>query len=194
VNSSITYVVTDAEFDGALPGRNSMLAFASVSLSGDGCVISEFEATLLPLDGAVRDPETTAFWDRNPEAYRAATLDPQAPAEVMARFAAWVRTLPGEPAFAAHPVALDGPWIDHYLQRFTGDRVLEGPWRPNRLFKGMPFCIMAFAAGRLRRPFDQCDVQAYPAAWLGRQPHTHRAIDDARGYAHLLAHCLGSGR
>jgi inhibitor of KinA sporulation pathway (predicted exonuclease) len=26
----------------------------------------------------------------------------------------------------------------------------------------------------------------YPAEWLGGHDHSHRAIDDARGYAHLL--------
>jgi hypothetical protein len=26
-----------------------------------------------------------------------------------------------------------------------------------------------------------------PSAWFGEVPHTHRAIDDALGYAHLLA-------
>ena len=28
--------------------------------------------------------------------------------------------------------------------------------------------------------------QTLPAEWFGNIEHTHRAIDDARGYAHLL--------
>ena len=30
----------------------------------------------------------------------------------------------------------------------------------------------------------------YPAEWFGNVPHSHRAIDDAKGYAHLLLHLL----
>ena len=108
----------------------------------------------------------------------------------MSRFVSWVRALPREAIFAAHPLALDGPWIDYYLQRFTGERLIEGPWRPNRLFRHPPLCPMSFAAGRLGWPSWECDVGHYPLDWLGEQAHTHRAIDDASGYAHLLAHLL----
>jgi hypothetical protein len=85
-----------------------------------------------------------------------------------------------------HPLALDVPWIDFYLQRFTQERLSEGPWRPQRLFRSPPLCLMSFAAGRLRWPTWTCDVDRYPADWLGDHEHTHEAIDDARGYAHLL--------
>ena len=105
----------------------------------------------------------------------------------MPAFVAWVRALPGAPVFAAHPVALDGAWLDHYLQRFTPERLFEGPWRPDRLFRHAPFCLMAFAAGRTGWDFTRCDVGRYPPDWLGHHEHSHRAIDDARGYASLLA-------
>jgi hypothetical protein len=32
-----------------------------------------------------------------------------------------------------------------------------------------------------------------PDGWLGDVPHTHLAIDDARGYAHLLGVLLAKG-
>jgi len=38
------YVVTDIESDGEVPGRNSMMAFASVAVSMNGQVHGEFEA------------------------------------------------------------------------------------------------------------------------------------------------------
>ena len=180
------YVVTDAEFDGPVPGRHSMLSFASVAMTPDGRQHGEFEAVLGPLDGTSPDPETAAFWRTQPDAYAAATGNPEPPGVVMARFVDWVRSLPGDAIFAAHPLALDGPWIDFYLQRFTHERLLEGPWRPERLFRSMPLCLMSFAAGRLGWPTWMCDVDRYPADWLGDYGHTHRAIDDARGYARLL--------
>jgi hypothetical protein len=104
----------------------------------------------------------------------------------MKRFVDWVRNLAGDAIFAAHPLALDGPWIDFYLQRFTQERLIEGPWRPKRLFRSAPLCLMSFAAGRLGWPTWTCDVDRYPVDWLGDHEHTHQAIDDARGYAGLL--------
>lgn len=188
------YVVTDVELNGPIPGRHSMLSFASVAVTPDGHRNGEFEAVLDRLDGASTDPETMAFWQTRPEAYAAATRNPEAPDVVMARFVDWVRELPGDPIFAAHPLALDGPWIDFYLQRFTGERLLEGPWRPNRLFRSAPLCLASFAAGRLGWPTWVCDVGRYPAEWLGEHDPTHRAIDDARGYAHLLVRLMSQGR
>lgn len=180
------YIVTDCEFDGPVPGRHSMLSFGSVALSSNGTFLGEFEVVLEPLKGSGRDESTMSFWRRNPEAWAAATENPEPAASGIARFVEWVRSLGGEPIFAAHPVALDGPWIDFYLRRFTGRQLFEGPWIADRLFRHAPLCIMSMVAGRTGRGHWECDVERYPAEWLGSFAHTHRAIDDARGYANLL--------
>jgi hypothetical protein len=36
------------------------------------------------------------------------------------------------------------------------------------------------------RPVPEVMAQTLPPDWLGHIEHTHRAIEDARGYAHLL--------
>jgi hypothetical protein len=180
------YIVTDCEFDGPVPGRHSMLSFASVALSEAGKALGEFEAVLAPLEGAGRDPVTMAFWQAHPQALAAASENPQPAADVMARFVSWVSSFGAEPVFAAHPVALDAPWIDHYLKRFTGRPLFEGPWIGDRLFRHPPLCILSLVAGATGRKPWECDIRHYPAEWLGNVEHTHRAIDDARGYANLL--------
>lgn len=187
---SMFFVVTDCEFDGPAPGTHSMLAFASVAISDAGAVIGEFEAVLEPLQGAVKDDRTMAFWRQHPQAWAAATENAEPPAQVMRRFVRWIGTFPGEPTFAAHPVALDAPWIDYYLRRFVGRPLFEGPWIEDRLFKHPPLCLMSFVAGKTGRPHAECDVGHYPPEWLGSIEHTHRAIDDARGYANLLRHLM----
>ena len=187
------YVVTDAEFDGPTPGRNSMLSFASVAVGGNGAVLGEFDAVLQPLAEASPDPYTLAWFKSHPEAFAAAMANPEPAGAVMARFVSWVRDLPGEATFAAHPPALDGPWIDFYLQRFTKTRLTDGPWIEGRLFHTAGLCLRSFAAGRLGWPLSRCHVGNYPAAWLGSHPHSHRAIDDARGYAALLRYLLTKG-
>ncbi len=85
------YIVTDIEFDGPIPGRNSMLSFGSVATTSDGAVLGEFEATLHPLDNATTDDETTAFWQTQPAAFQAATCDPRPAALVMPQFVHWIR-------------------------------------------------------------------------------------------------------
>lgn len=188
------YVVTDCEFDGPTPGLNSMLSFGSVAVAADGSNIGEFEAVLEPLDGAVADPDVMGFWLRHPNAWAAATSNPKSASNVIADFVGWVRSFNGQPIFAAHPVSLDGPWLDYYLRRFTGRPLLEGPWIADRLFRHAPLCLMSMVAGGTGREHWHCDAKTYPAEWLGDVEHTHRAIDDARGYANLLSFIIRNCR
>jgi hypothetical protein len=188
------YVVTDCEFDGPVPGANSMLSFGAVAVSASGSVLGEFEAVLEPLDGAERDPGTMGFWRKHPRAWAAATENPSAPVDVFTHFVRWVGSLNGEPIFAAHPVALDGLWFDYYLKRFTGRPLFEGAWVADRLFRHPPLCIMSMVAGSTGRGQWECDVQQYPPEWIGDVEHNHRAIDDARGYANLLSFVITNPR
>ncbi len=180
------YVVTDIEADGPTPGRNSMLSFASVAVTAGLEPVDEFQAVLAPLEDGEADPGTMAWFQSQPEAYAAATRDPQPAGLVMERYVAWVRALPGAPIFAAHPLAFDGAWLDHYLRRFAGIRLLKGPWPGPRLFYTAGLCLQSFAAGRLGWTLWDCATERYPADWLGNHAHSHKAIDDARGYAELL--------
>lgn len=180
------YIITDGEFDGPIPGVNSMLSFASVAVSAQGEWLGEFEAVLEPLPNGVQSPETMAFWRTCPEAYAAATQNPIAANKIMKDFVSWIKSFQRNCIFASHPLALDGLWFDYYLRRFADMPLYEGPWKKDRLFNGSPLCLASFAAGRLQQSAQE-DCH-YPDAWLGNQPHTHKAIDDARGYAHLFLH------
>jgi len=180
------YVVTDIEADGPRPGEHSMLSFASVAVTASGETRGVFEAVLEPLPGAVRDPDTYAWFQTQPEAWAAATADPRSPADVMAQFVAFVRGLGAPALFAAFPVAFDGMWIDAYLKRFTPHALIEGHYAAQPLFAGPGLCLKSFAAAVTGQDFAECDPKTLPADWLGHHEHTHKAIDDARGYAHLL--------
>ena len=184
------YVVTDIEVDGPIPGKNSMLALASVAVDSTGRRLGEFQVTVAALPDATSDPHTFNWWHNHPEAYIAATTNAQPAEKAIGKYVKWVRSLPGDPVFASHPLAMDAPWIDHYLQRFAGIRFLKGPWDGERLFHGGGMCLKSYAAGRLGWPLWQCSIANYRDDWLGHQDHTHKAIDDARGYAYLLAHLL----
>ena len=181
-----TYVVTDIEVDGPWPGPNSMRSFASVAVTGNGEERGAFEAVLEPLPGAAPNPDTYAWFQTQPEAWAAATTDPQPVHQVMARYVRWVRDLPGPRMFAASPLAFDGGWIDYYLRLFTRYGVIQGPYEKDVLFGGPGLCLRSYAAAVTGRPVADMSPQNLPSEWFGDIPHTHRAIDDARGYAHLL--------
>ncbi len=187
---SATYVVTDIEADGLSPVRNSMLSFASVAIEPSGHVLDEFEAVLEPRPDREPSARTMAFWHTQPEAYAAATRDPQPPAQVMARYVDWVRGLPAPRLFAARPLAFDGGWIDHYLDTFAGCRAMVGADNEVPLFDGSGLDLPSFAAAIDGLGHVDGTSAAFPAEWYGDVPHTHRAIDDARGYANVLTRLL----
>lgn len=181
-----TYVVTDIECDGPWPGPNSMIAFASVAVTADGTEKAAFEAVLAGLPGAAPNPDTYAWFQTQPEAWAAATKDPRDPGVVMREFGEWVRSLPRPRVFAAFPLAFDGSWIDYYLRRFTRDGLVQGPDESDRLFDGSGLCLRSYMAAVTGSPVLDTSRATMPDGWLGGVPHTHRAIDDARGYGHLL--------
>ena len=188
------YVVTDIETDGPWPGPNSMRSFASVAVTADGTEHGVFEAVLEPLPGAAPNPRTLAWFHTQPEAWAAATTDPQPVAEVMKAFVAWVRQLPEPRMFAASPLGFVGCWVDYYLRRFTPYGLVQGPYEEDPLFHGPGLCLASYAAAITGRPMGELRTAHLPPEWLGNIEHTHRAIDDARGYAHLLGVLLGAAR
>jgi DNA polymerase III alpha subunit (gram-positive type) len=192
--ASTTYIVTDIEADGPDPDRNSMLSFASVAIDAAGTVLGEFEAVLKPRADRKPNPSTIEWWQSHPEAYAAATRDPVDPAEVMNSFVAWVDGFPGDKVFAARPLLFDGGWIDEYLKTFADARALKGPYRERQIFAGAGIDIPTFACALFGLPFADVTAETIRAEWVGDHAHTHRAIDDARGYAHFLGRLLVMSR
>ena len=182
-----TFVVTDIESDGHNPLESSMLSFASVACDVTGMVLGEFEGILSPRADRKPNPDTMAWWATQPEAWKAATEGADAPEVVMPRYADWVESLPGFRVFAAAPMIFDGLWMDHYLSTFAGTRVLGGPYKSRQIFRGGGVCLYTMAGTLRGAEYLKWGMQRVPAEWYGNIVHTHRAIDDARGFANVLA-------
>lgn len=62
----------------------------------------------------------------------------------------------------------------------------QDPSERDRLFAGPGLCIARYAAAVLGKAFQDFSPADLPPEWLGNIRHIYQAIDDARGYAHLL--------
>ena len=109
---------------------------------------------------------------------------------MMPRYASWVEGFVGRRIFAARPLLFDGIWMDCYLHDFAGTRALSVPRHPRQIFAGQGLCIVSFLSAMQGQTAVGEAADSLPPEWLGHHPHTHRAIDDARGYASLLARLL----
>ena len=175
---SETYVSTDIETDGPIPGENSMLSLGSVAFDGNGAEIASFEINFAALPGAAPNPKTMEWWQTQPEAWAAARKDPVEPKAAMARYIAWVDKLPGDPVFVAYPLLFDMMFVYWYLIRFCG----RSPFSHSGIdIKTMAYAAMGSASYR------GAAKRNMPKHWKPpRNKHTHVAIEDAREQGRLF--------
>ena len=175
-----TYVSTDVEADGPIPGPYSMLSFASVAFDETGAELGSFTRNLELLPGAASHPTTMGWWAENQSAWQAARTHLVSPEKAMNDYAAWVARLPGKPIFVAYPAGFDFVFVYWYLHRFTG---------------GSPFShsaldIKSYAMALLKRPYRDSTKRNMPKRWFSEAPHTHVALDDAREQGLLFVNML----
>ena len=178
------YVSTDVETDGPIPGVNSMLSFGSAAYAAPNRLVDTFSANLLTLPGAAGDPRTMEWWRGQPDAWGNARRDPQDPAEVIPRYVAWIKQLPGRPVFVAYPAGFDFLFVYWYMIRFAG----ESPFS----FSALDMKTLAMAL--LRCDYRDAVKRNMPKHWFGPQPHTHNALDDAIEQGALFCNMLAELR
>jgi hypothetical protein len=174
------YVSTDVEADGPIPGPNSMLSFASAAFRADKTLVGTFEANLHLLPGATGDQRTMEWWQSQPEAWAACRKDLRKPEVVMPEYVAWLNSLPGKPVLVGYPAAYDFMFVYWYLMRFAG----ESPFSHSALD------IKTYAMSLLGTEYRESVKRNMPAAWFDKIPHTHVALDDAKGQGALFCNML----
>ena len=178
------YISTDVETDGPIPGPNSMLSMGSAAYAPDKRLVSTFSANLELLEGAAPDPKTAAWWATQPEAWAACREHPEAPAAAMARYVAWIATLPGKPVFVAYPAGFDFLFVYWYLMRFVG----ESPFSHSALD------MKSYAMAVLGKGYRESTKRNMPKAWFDPLPHSHVALDDAIEQGALFCNMLAANR
>ena len=104
----------------------------------------------------------------------------------MHSYADWVEALPGRKVFVAAPILFDGAWMDHYLDTYAQTRAIGGPYTGRQVFAGGGVCLYTMAGTLRGQDYLNWGMQRAPADWYGEVPHSHKAIDDARGFANVL--------
>jgi hypothetical protein len=171
------YFSLDVETDGPSPGEFSMLSLGCVAFDWGGNELSSFtdNLTRLHMHG---DPDTMAWWRTQPDAWEAATKDPELPSIVMSNFVEWVERTSnlgpgssGKPVALAYPAGFDWTFVYWYLRKFAG----RSP------FGFQCLDLKSFAAAKLGTPFRNTSKKTMPREWFkGLPAHTHKAVDDAR--------------
>jgi hypothetical protein len=178
------YVSTDIEADGPIPGPHSMLSFASAAYTQDKTLVGTFTRNLETLEGARPHRKTEAWWKTQPEAWAACRRDLHPPAAAMREYVTWLKALPARPVFVGYPVAFDFMWVYWYLIKFVGDSP----------FSHSALDIKTFAMSLLRTDFRDSTKRDMPKRWFDDNPHTHVALDDARGQGALFCNMLAESR
>ncbi|MBW8756649.1 MAG: exonuclease [Burkholderiales bacterium] len=178
------YISTDVETDGPIPGPHSMLSLGAAAYTADKRLLSTFSANLETLPGASAHPQTASWWATQPEAWAACRSDPQAPQEVMTRYAAWIEALEGKPVFVAYPAGFDFLFVYWYLIRFAG----RSPFGHSALD------MKTFAMAQLRADYRASTKQRMPRHWFDDLPHSHVALDDAIEQGALFCNMLKDNR
>jgi len=164
-----TYVSTDIEADGPIPGPHSMLSLGSAAFTADKRLLGTFAVNLETLPDATAHPRTMAWWAGHPQAWAACRMNPEPPAAAMQRYLAWLKSLPGRTVFVGYPASFDFLFVYWYLIRFTG----ESPFTVSALD------IKSYAMAMLKTSYCQSNKPHMPAHWFDPVPHTHVALDDA---------------
>jgi hypothetical protein len=176
------YISTDVEADGPIPGPHSMLSFASAAYRADKTLLGTFEANLELLPGAAGDAKTMDWWKTQPEAWAACRSNVRDPAVVLPEYVRWLKSLPCKPVFVAYPAAYDFMFVYWYLIRFAG----ESPFSHSALD------IKSYAMALLGTDYRESVKRNMPKDWFDDLPHTHVALDDAKGQGALFCNMLAS--
>lgn len=174
------YISTDVETDGPIPGPHSMLSLGSAAYQADKTLVSTFEVNLETLPDATGHPDTMAWWQKHPKAWKDCRTDPQPPDQAMQRYVDWLDQLPGKPVFVAYPAGFDFLFVYWYLMRFVG----RSPFSHSALD------MKSFAMALMGTDFRESTKRNMPGRWFDRLPHTHRALDDAIEQGALFCNML----
>lgn len=179
------YIIVDIELNGLVPGKHSMISIGAVASTEDQ-ELDSFYKKLLPLDDLFTAPETMSWWKTQPKAWEEVNTGAEPASIVIEEFREWVESFGKSPIFVASPLVLDYPFIKWYLHKFGGKQLFEDSTPTQRTLD-----LASYTAGKLDIPLSVSRrMQLSTEITQGMPEHSHKAIDDARGYGVILRNVL----
>ena len=179
------YISVDVEADGPCPGVNSMLQFGAVFYDADGKILEEYSANIYPIEGAVQDADTMAWWqqqeEKNPGLWDSMVKDRVTAKLAMERFQTIVRRIAHEtkcsPVVVAYPAGYDFTYTYWYLCKFLGQSCVG--------FSAIDMKSIAMCL--LQDTYHNSAKKRFPRSWFNPAlKHTHNALEDAKGQGYIF--------
>jgi len=174
------FISVDVETAGPHPGRYSLLSIGA-------CLVSDpdlsFYVELQPVNDSAT-PEALAVTGLSLVELAERGLPP---AEAMASFEAWVKTLTPHnrrPVFVAFNAPFDWMFVNDYFHRFLG----RNPFGYSAL--DMKALYMGLTGAR----WSETSMRYVAARYLDGRPLTHHALSDAQDQAEMLRAMLAEAR
>jgi DNA polymerase III alpha subunit (gram-positive type) len=168
------YIATDIESDGPVPGKHSMISFASVAFTEKKGIIAEFSRNLFPLPEAEQDSQTMEWWKGFPEQWQLTQTDQVNALEGSSDFLSWLNHFsPKELIFVSDYISFDMPFIKWYLYHFTN----SDP------FGNQQLDLMSFASALIKKPQPEFKLRNIPERWTEGTNHDHTSLSDAKAHA-----------
>lgn len=162
----MSYIMTDIEADGPVPGLYNMVCFGAVVVRPG--LTDTFYAKTAPLYPDKWDPEALAVSGFNHEQH----LTFPHPEEAMRAFAAWLMKVSnGRPRFIADNNGFDWGYINWYFHKFLGKN---------------PMGFSSANLGSLYKGLVKSDRKNFKK--LRKTKHDHHPVNDAKGNAEALLH------
>jgi len=185
IDDNEIYVIVDIEADGPVPGLHSMLSIGAVA-STETEEVSHFYKKLQPIEGASQFPFTMKWWSTQPTAWIEVTADAEPAQDVMQELDTWIHSLGHKPIFVAHPTGFDYAFVSWYFWKFLN----RNPFG-TQAGGGRTLDLQSYTAGRLNITLSDAHRSKLPNKLTENVvEHTHKAIDDARGYGAILRNLL----
>lgn len=162
-----------------------MLSMGAVATTAEA-ELASFYRKIKALEGASEDAPTMEWWKTQPEAWQEVTENAE-PAELVIKdFFDWVKSFGKQPVFVAHPIGFDYAIVSWYLWKFVGDDPFI-----DHVAAARTLDLSSFIAGKFGLKLDDAKRNNLPR-WVktGMPEHSHKALDDARGYGVILRNVL----
>ena len=179
------YISADIEASGPIPGDYDMI---SLGLSVVGQEDDPSKCFYIVFKPVTRNSIPEAMKRVGGITFEDMDRDGVDPKEAMQKVAEWVRSVTPRghrPVQVAWPSSFDFMWTHWYFMHFLG----SDP------FGHSGVDIRSFAMGRTGLDFEDCGKQALERMGIrSRYPHTHNALDDAKGQGDLFRQIFERGR